>query len=876
MSEKLIYYFSKNKCDGNLKLSNILGSKGANLAEMSNIGIDVPPGFTVSTSVCNYHYKNNKLPDEIFGLVEEALEFLNNEVNLKFGDNDNPLLLSVRSGSVNSMPGMLDTILNVGLNDTTVLGLAKKSGEFFAYDSYRRLIQMYGHTVLQIENSLFEEAIYKKKETNISINDQISDPNTLKKLIVEFKKIINVHTNQDFPQDVHTQLYNSIDAVFRSWMNKRAVTYRKIHNISNNLGTAVNVQSMVFGNMSQNSATGVVFTRNPSTGEKEIFGEFLINAQGEDVVSGSHSPLPLHKMKELMPQPYNKLEQVCKKLELHYQDMQDIEFTIENGKLWILQARPGKRSIQASVKITVDMVKEKLISKEEAILRIDHKSFSKLFHPILENNTNINIIARGLPASPGAATGYVVFTPNDAEQFKKDGKNAILIRQETNPEDINGMNSSVGIITLRGGMTSHAAVVARGMGKPCICSTNGIFIDKSEQFFYTNTGIKVYKGDSITINGCNGEVILGTIKTVIPKLDESFYNLMQWVDETRVLKVMANADTPEDADIAMNFQADGIGLCRTEHMFFSDKRISIVQEMIVAENREERTTALEKLEVMQKEDFKKIFKSTLNKQVTIRLLDPPLHEFLPDNDEAIREISVRTGKSLEKLKNKILYLSEKNPMLGHRGCRLAISYPEIYEMQVRAIFLAVKELQEETNINGIIPEIMIPLIMTEKELIIIKELIDNAAKQFDNPQYLIGTMIELPKAALIADKIAKHVQFFSFGTNDLTQTTLGVSRDDSANFIGTYKDLEIINHDPFEVLDTEGVGQLISIAIDLGKLSSPDIKIGVCGEHGGNFESIQFFSKLNLNYISCSPYRIPIARLIAAQCAIINKNKSSN
>ena len=869
MSEKLIYYFSKNKCDGNLKLSHILGSKGANLAEMSNIGIDVPPGFTISTSVCDYYYKNNKLPGETFHLVENALKFLNNEVNLKFGDSDNPLLLSVRSGSVNSMPGMLDTILNVGLNDTTVLGLAKKSGEFFAYDSYRRLIQMYGHTVLQIENSFFEEAIYKKKkENNISINDQISDPEIFKKLIVEFKKIINTHSNEDFPQDVYKQLYNSIDAVFRSWMNKRAVAYRKIHNIPGNLGTAVNVQSMVFGNMNTNSATGVVFTRNPSTGEKEIFGEFLINAQGEDVVSGSHSPLPLDKMKELMPELYNNLEEVCKKLELHYKDMQDIEFTIENGKLWILQARSGKRSIQASVKIAVDMVKEKLISKETAILRIDHKSFSKLFHPILEDNANINIIARGLPASPGAATGYVVFTPNDAEQFKKDGKNAILIRQETNPEDINGMNSAVGIITLRGGMTSHAAVVARGMGKPCICSANGIFIDKSEQFFYTDTGIKVHKGDSITINGCNGEVILGTIKTVIPKLGESFYDLMQWVDETRLLKVMANADTPEDADIAMHFQADGIGLCRTEHMFFSDKRISIVQEMIVAENREERAVALSKLEVMQKEDFKKIFKSTLNKQVTIRLLDPPLHEFLPDNDKAVSEISERTGKSLEKLKNKILYLSEKNPMLGHRGCRLAISYPEIYEMQVRAIFLAVKELEKETNTKGIIPEIMIPLIMSEKELIIIKELIHNAAKQFDNPQYLIGTMIELPKAALIADKIAQHVQFFSFGTNDLTQTTLGLSRDDSTNFIGTYKDLEIIREDPFEVLDIDGVGKLISIAIDLGKLSSPNIKIGVCGEHAGNFESIKFFSKLNLNYISCSPYRIPIARLIAAQCAI--------
>ncbi|AHX03445.1 pyruvate, phosphate dikinase [Ehrlichia chaffeensis str. Heartland] len=872
MSEKLIYYFSKTKCDGSLTLSHILGGKGANLAEMCNIGVDVPPGFTVSTAVCNYYYQHSKLPDNIFSLVENAIEFLNNEVNLKFGDNDNPLLFSVRSGSVSSMPGMLDTILNVGLNDNTVIGLAKKSGEFFAYDSYRRLIQMYAHTVLQIESNLFEEVICKKKrEAGIPVNSQISDPNILKEIIIEFKKIVSTHTNKDFPQDVHEQLYNSIDAVFRSWMNKRAVIYRKIHNIPDNLGTAVNVQSMVFGNMSQNSATGVVFTRNPSTGEKEIFGEFLVNAQGEDVVSGTHIPLPLNKMQELMPQPYSDLEKVCQKLELHYREMQDVEFTIENGKLWILQSRPGKRSIQSAVKIAVDMVEEKLISREEAILRIDYKSFSKLFHPILENNTNINIIARGLPASPGAATGYAAFTPNDAEQFRKDGKNAILIRQETNPEDINGMNSSVGIITLRGGMTSHAAVVARGMGKPCICSANGIFIDKSEQFFYTNTGLKVHKGDNITINGCNGEVILGTIKTVTPKLSESFYKLMQWVDEIRILKVMANADTPEDTDIAMNFQADGIGLCRTEHMFFSDKRISIVQEMIVSDTKEERIAALEKLEVMQKEDFKKIFKSTINKQVTIRLLDPPLHEFLPDNDSAINEVSVRTGKSLEKLRNKVLYLSEKNPMLGHRGCRLAISYPEIYEMQVRAIFLAIKELQEETDITGIVPEIMIPLVMNEKELVIIKELISNVAQQFNNPKYSIGTMIELPKAALIADKIAQHAQFFSFGTNDLTQTTLGVSRDDSTSFIEIYKDLEIIKQDPFETLDIEGVGKLISIAVDLGRKSSPNIKIGICGEHGGNFDSIQFFAKLNLNYISCSPYRIPTARLIAAQAAIMNR-----
>ncbi|KJV69134.1 pyruvate, phosphate dikinase [Candidatus Neoehrlichia procyonis] len=872
MIEKLIYRFSKNTCDGNLNLKHLLGSKGANLADMCNIGVRVPPGFTISTSTCNYYYKHNKLPEEIFDQLAKAIEFLEEEVGLKFNDPVNPLLVSIRSGSAKSMPGMLDTILNVGLNDEITEGLAKKSGQRFAYDSYRRFIQMYANTVMKLDNYLFEEILNNKKRAmNIALNNPITDSSTLKEITEEFQEIILQQTNKKFPQNVHDQLYSSIIAVFKSWMNNRAITYREIHNIPHDLGTAVNVQSMVFGNINQNSATGVVFTRNPSTGEKKIFGEFLVNAQGEDIVSGTIDPMPISKMQTLMPHIYDELTEVCNKLEVHYHDMQDIEFTVQNGTLWILQTRSGKRSAQAMLEIAVSMVKENLISKENAILQVDYNSFNQLLHPVLESNYNNIIIEKGLPASPGAASGCVAFTSSDAERLTKDGKKVILIRQETNPEDINGMNSAVGIITLRGGMTSHAAVVARGMGKPCICSASGLFIDKNEEFFYTNNNIKVNKGDNITINGSTGEIILGSIKTVTPQLSQSFYDFMGWLNEIKVIKVMANADTPEDVNKAITFQADGIGLCRTEHMFFAHNRITIMQEMIIASDVQERKKSLAKLEVMQKEDFKTIFSCMAGKQITIRLLDPPLHEFLPNNDAALMEISKKTGKSFSDLKNKVSCLLEKNPMLGHRGCRLAISYPEIYQMQAKAIFTAIKELKEEKGINNIIPEIMIPFIISEKEIIIISELIKNVSIQFNNIPYSIGTMIELPRAALIADKLAKHVHFFSFGTNDLTQATLGISRDDANNFIGSYKTAKIFQHDPFEFLDIEGVGQLIKIASTLGRKSSSNIKIGICGEHGGTAETIELCHKLALNYVSCSPYKIPATKLLAAQYVIAQK-----
>ncbi|QXK91739.1 pyruvate, phosphate dikinase [Neoehrlichia mikurensis] len=832
MIEKLIYHFNKNICDGNINLKHLLGSKGANLADMCHIGIRVPPGFTISTSVCNYYYKHKKLPEEIFDQITKAMELLEKEVNLKFGDPINPLLVSIRSGSAKSMPGMLDTILNVGLNNEVTEGLANKNGQRFAYDSYRRFIQMYANTVMQLDNYLFEEILNnKKKEMNVAFNNPITDPSALKEIIEEFQEVILQQTNQKFPQNVHHQLYNSINAVLKSWMNNRAIAYREIHNIPHDLGTAVNVQSMVFGNMNKNSATGVVFTRNPSTGEKKVFGEFLINAQGEDIVSGTIDPMPINVMQNSMPDTYNELMEVCNKLELHYRDMQDIEFTVQNGELWILQTRSGKRSAQATLEIAVSMVKEKLISKEEAILRVDHNLLSQLLHPVLESNHNNIIIERGLPASPGAASGCVAFTPSETEYLTKNGKKVILIRQETNPEDINGMNSAVGIITLRGGMTSHAAVVARGMGKPCICGASGLFIDKNEEFFYTNNNIKVNKGDNITINGSTGEIMLGTIKTVTPQLSQSFYDFMSWINEMTVLQVMANADTPEDVNKAIAFQADGIGLCRTEHMFFIYNRITIMQEMIIANNIQERKESLAQLEVMQKEDFKTIFSCMAGKQITIRLLDPPLHEFLPDNDVTLTEISQRTGKPLSNLKNKISCLLEKNPMLGHRGCRLAISYPEIYQMQARAIFIAIQELKEEKGIDNIIPEIMIPFIISEEEIIIISELIKNISIQFNNIPYRIGTMIELPRAALIADKLAKHVDFFSFGTNDLTQATLGISRDDANNFIGSYKAAKIFRHDPFELLDIEGVGQLIKMATELGRNSFPNLKIGICSPY---------------------------------------------
>ncbi|WP_339045529.1 pyruvate, phosphate dikinase [Candidatus Mesenet endosymbiont of Agriotes lineatus] len=868
MVETLIYYFSKNKCDGDASMYNLLGTKGANLAEMCQLDIPVPPGFTITTAACNLYHKNGEFSYE---LCKEYITLLENETERKFGGINNPLLVSVRSGSISSMPGMLDTILNIGLNDETLMGLIKYNGERFAYDSYCRFIQVYGSIVLKIDHSLFNDVIEIEKRKNNAQNYSDLSYKSLQKIVTNFKDIVYKNTGLYFPQDVHKQLYTSIIAVFDSWKNSRAASYRRIHNISGEVGTAVNIQSMVFGNMGSNSATGVVFTRNPSTGQKEYFGEFLVNAQGEDIVAGTTTPWPINgsgekTMENLMPEVYQELCIICNKLEAHYCDMQDIEFTVENSKLWILQTRSGKRTAEATIRIVQDMVNENLITKEKAILKIDPYILDKLLHPIIETKSGYKVIARGLPASPGVVCGQVVFTSEAAKQVPK--QKAILVRLETNPEDIEGINASCGIITVRGGMTSHAAVVARGMGRPCICGTNGICIDESGEFFTVGEE-KIFKGDYITINGSNGEIIQGAVPIVQSQSSEVFQTIMSWTDEIRVLGVRANADTPEDVKIAQSFNSDGIGLCRTEHMFFSTDRIKIIQELITADTDKEREHALSKLEIIQKNDFKEIFAIMQGNPITIRLLDPPLHEFLPQSDAVIEEVAKSSGRSISNIKNKILELSEKNPMLGHRGCRLAISHPQIYEMQTRAIFFAVEELQKEENIK-VVPEIMIPFIMDEIEFSIICSMIEKISKSFNynRKDYLIGTMIELPRAALTADKIAKHADFFSFGTNDLTQTTMGLSRDDATKFLGHYHTQKILKDDPFEVLDINGVGELIKIAVDKARKASPKIKLGVCGEHGGNPRSIHFFAQLGIDYVSCSPFRVPIAKLTAAQCAI--------
>ncbi|QOD38202.1 pyruvate, phosphate dikinase [Candidatus Wolbachia massiliensis] len=870
VKKKLIHYFSQNKCEGNADMKNLLGGKGANLAEMCNIGIPVPPGFTISTSACQNYYQDHGLSDDLCNEIKKYMATLENDIGCKFGDPNNPLLVSIRSGSVNSMPGMLDTILNVGLNDETVIGLAKKSGDRFAYDSYCRFIMMYSNVVLQLDHHLFQSVIDNKQQQNGVKCLADLDIGVLKEIVNDFKKIVYEKTRKHFPQDVEEQLLSSINAVFASWQNDRAISYRKIHNISENLGTAVNVQAMVFGNLNNNSATGVIFTRNPSTGEKRRFGEFLINAQGEDVVSGVYTPMPVNgerenTMERLMPSIYQELCEICRKLEVHYKDMQDIEFTVQNGKLWILQTRSGKRTAEATVRIIVDMVNEGTITKEEGILRINPKTLDNLLHPVLDLKGDQKVVGKGLPASPGVASGHVVFNANNAEIAAGQGKKVILVRSETSPEDINGMNAASGIMTARGGMTSHAAVVTRGMGKPCICSVSGLYIDKDENFFSIGD-TKVNKDEPITINGGTGEVMLGILPTISPELSQEFKTIINWIDEIKTIKVRANADTPKDAKIAKEFGAEGIGLCRTEHMFFTSDRIEFIQKLIIADDEVERENALSKLEKMQKSDFKEIFSIIKGREVTIRLLDPPLHEFLPNNQSAIEKIAKSLNKSIESVKNKIAQLSEKNPMLGHRGCRLAISHPEIYGMQVRAIFSAVSELKKEEKVE-IKPEIMIPFIMNEKEFVLICELVRKEAENFD-VSYLIGTMIELPRAALIADKLAKHAEFFSFGTNDLTQTTMGLSRDDSVNFLDSYKESNIFENDPFEVLDTEGVGELIEIAIERGKRTQKEIKLGICGEHGADPKSIEFLIKSEVDYVSCSPYRVPIAKLVAAQFSI--------
>ncbi len=885
LGQKFVYSFGDGKSEGDASMKSLLGGKGANLAEMSKMGLPVPPGFTITTEFCDFYYKNDKkFPDSLRKEVAVALAQIEEKIGAKFGDEKNPLLFSVRSGARASMPGMMDTVLNLGLNDKTVLGLAEKSdNRRFAFDSYRRFIQMYSNVVLGFDHHNFEVILDEKKhEFGASADTDLSTEN-LEEIVALFKSEVKKELGFDFPQDVNEQLWGAVEAVFASWMNNRAIVYRQLNDIPASWGTAVNVQSMVFGNMGDTSATGVAFTRNPSTGTKELYGEYLINAQGEDVVAGIRTPQSitnsgkkqlnsvLPSMEETMLDVFLELEKIYKKLELHYRDMQDIEFTVQNKKLWMLQTRNGKRTAHAAVKIAVDMVEENLISKKEALLRIDPSSLDQLLHPTLDPKAKVQVIAKGLPASPGAASGIVVFSSAEAEKKSENGGKVILVRVETSPEDIKGMHVSQGILTARGGMTSHAAVVARGMGTPCVSGASGLHVDQGGQFF-TAGGVKVKQGDIITINGSTGDVILGSVPTLKPNLSGDFETIMKWADEVRVLRVRTNAETPLDCQVARDFGCEGIGLCRTEHMFFSEDRIISVREMILAETLEGRKKALAKLLPMQRKDFVEIFKIMAGLPVTIRLLDPPLHEFLPHKDSEIAEVAKAVGVDVGYVKHRISQLHEQNPMLGHRGCRLGISYPEIYEMQARAIFEAASIVKKETG-KDVLLEIMVPLVATKKELQILKLLIVATEKSVEQEtgaklNYMVGTMIELPRAALLADQIAEEAEFFSFGTNDLTQTTFGLSRDDSASFLGHYQKAGILEKDPFAELDQEGVGALIKIAVEKGKATRKDIKLGICGEHGGNPASIEFCHKAGLNYVSCSPYRVPIARLAAARAGL--------
>ena len=863
---------------------NFLGGKGANLAEMGRMGLPVPPGFTISTKVCEIFYKyKKKLNLKLISQIKSEVKVIEKDVSKKFGDLKNPLLLSVRSGARVSMPGMMDTILNLGLNDKTVIALAKKTlNGRFAKDSYRRFIQMYANVVMGVESYHFEELIENYKLTKGVLLDTDLNEEDWDGLIKDFKNIVKEQTKKDFPQEVYQQLFGAINAVFLSWESNRAKVYRKLNQIPSEWGTAVNVQSMVFGNMGNDCATGVVFTRNPSDGSNNIYGEYLINAQGEDVVAGTRTPQHITKIKkkeanvndlsmeESMPLVFKQLYKILKKLEKHYKDMQDVEFTVENGKLWILQTRSGKRTSKSAVKIAVDMVKEKLITKNEALLRIDPNSLDTLLHPTLDEKSSIKVIAHGLPASPGAVSGKVVFTSEEAERLNGMMQDTILVRVETSPEDIQGMHAAKGILTARGGMTSHAAVVARGMGRPCVSGSSEIDINYDKKTFKTST-IEIKEGDTITIDGSSGRIILGTVPTVKPEISGDFSKLMKWADNIRKLKIRTNSETPVDTKTARDFGAEGIGLCRTEHMFFDEKRILYVREMILSKTQDDRAKALEKLLPFQKKDFMKIFTIMHGLPVTVRLLDPPLHEFLPKSKKEILEIASVMNIDRSELETRIEELYEQNPMLGHRGCRLGISFPEIYEMQCRAIFEALSDLKKNRR-KSAFPEIMIPLVSTEAEIKIIKDLVINTARKVQNKNkikinFLVGTMIELPRAAIKANDIAKHAEFFSFGTNDLTQTTFGISRDDSGKFLNDYIDNKIFTIDPFISID-EGVKDLVEIAVEKGKKINRKLKLGICGEHGGDPMSINFCSKIGLNYVSCSPYRVPIARLAAAQAEL--------
>ena len=881
---KLILNFKSKESKKIKNPKNFLGGKGANLSEMGRMGLPVPPGFTISTKVCEIFYKDKKkLNSKLISQIKRELKVIEKDVSKKFGDLKNPLLLSVRSGARVSMPGMMDTILNLGLNDKTVNALANKtSNGRFAKDSYRRFIQMYSNVVLNVENYHFEELIENYKLTKGVLLDTDLDEEDWDGLIKDFKNTVKEKTNKEFPQDVNQQLFGAISAVFLSWESNRAKIYRKLNQIPSEWGTAVNVQSMVFGNMGNDCATGVVFTRNPSNGLNDIYGEYLINAQGEDVVAGTRTPQYITKkakneakvkdlsMEESMPKVYAELYKILKKLEKHYKDMQDVEFTVENNKLWILQTRSGKRTSKSSVKIAVDMVKEKLISKNEAILRIDPNSLDTLLHPTLDEKSFIEVIANGLPASPGAASGKVVFTSEEAERLNDMMQDTILVRVETSPEDIQGMHAAKGILTARGGMTSHAAVVARGMGRPCVSGSSEIDINYDQKIFKTSS-TEIKEGDIITIDGSTGRIIKGKVPTVKPEISGDFSKLMGWADKIRKLKVRTNSETPVDTKTARDFGAEGIGLCRTEHMFFDEERILSVREMILSKTIEDRDKALKKLLPHQKKDFMQIFKIMHGLPVTVRLLDPPLHEFLPKSNKEISEVANAIGSDLKEVQSRIDELHEQNPMLGHRGCRLGISFPEIYEMQCRAIFEALSELKKNKQ-KSAFPEIMIPLVSTEAEIKIMKDLVIRVAGKVEQENkikvdYLVGTMIELPRAAIKAKDIAKHAEFFSFGTNDLTQTTFGISRDDSGKFLNDYIDNKIFLIDPFISID-EGVGDLIELAVAKGKKQNKKLKLGICGEHGGDPKSIHFCVTTGLNYVSCSPYRVPIARLAAAQAEL--------
>lgn len=911
--KKRVYFFGGGSADGRADMKKLLGGKGANIAEMTNLGIPVPPGFTITTEVCDAYYKNNqKYPKGLAEEIEQNLSCLEELMGAKLGDSNNPLLVSVRSGGAASMPGMMDTVLNLGLTDDSVKGLIKKTGnERFVLDAYRRFITMFGDVVMGVERHLFEDVLDKyKKKTRVKSDTELTSEQ-LKKIVEEFKSVYKKKTRENFPTDPKVQLQKAIDAVFESWNNPRAVKYRQLYDIKGLLGTAVNVQAMVFGNMGNTSATGVCFTRNPSTGENKFYGEFLINAQGEDVVAGIRTPEPIEYLEKEMSEVYEQLVRYKNILERHFKDVQDIEFTIQENQLFILQTRTGKRTIQAAVKIVVDMVKEGLIDKKTAISRIDPNQLDQLLHPTFDPKAKKEIIATGLPASPGAATGKVVFSAEDAEKLAEKKEKVILVRKETSPEDIGGMHASKGVLTTRGGMTSHAAVVARGMGKCCVAGCGALNVDYKSQTFKVGNKV-VKKGDYISIDGSTGEVMLGQVSTIEPKLSSDFATLMEWADEIRKLKVRTNADTPADAKKARELGAEGIGLCRTEHMFFGEHRIDSVRQMILSapdvknlkakiatlekelakatnnkavvlkkELRQVRqelkkplklyTSALKKLLPMQRKDFEQIFIAMEGFPVTIRLLDPPLHEFLPQEGKNQKEMACRMKISLKEVQDKVSALHELNPMLGHRGCRLGVTYPEIYDMQVRAIIEAACNVRK----IGVLvdPEIMLPIISTEQEFSVLKIHIFKIVIEVMKVKrslipFSIGTMIELPRAALIADKIAKHAEFFSFGTNDLTQMTFGFSRDDVGSFVPEYLEKGILENDPFRVLDEEGVGELVKIGIERGRRARQDLKVGICGEHGGNPQTIAFCHKVGMNYVSCSPFRVPIARLAAAQAAL--------